>query len=127
MTDGEMRETLADHMEAGFLENIIDMFRHDGSLLRHVPALIEDERGRVRLGAVALAEALKVTHPNDMAGIIPETARLLRHEDPVIRADAAYLLGIIGSAEAIPYLEAARHDENAAVREIIEEAIAEIG
>jgi len=40
---------IADHMENGFLENIIDMFRHDTTLYSLVGELIQDERVRVRL------------------------------------------------------------------------------
>ena len=50
---------IADHMESGFLENIIDMFRHDSGLYPLIGSLIQDERVRVRVGITALMEELK--------------------------------------------------------------------
>ena len=65
---------IADHMEAGFLENIIDMFKHDRSLFSHLGHLINDGRGRVRMGAVALAETLKDGYPDEIVKAIPSIA-----------------------------------------------------
>lgn len=121
-----MHEFIAEYMEGGFLENIIDMFKHDRGLYRTVPLLMSDERGRVRLGTVALVEGLKDEHPEETAGIIPAVARLLKDENPTIRADAAYLLGIIGHPAALSYLGEAASDENDLVRQIAAEAIEEI-
>jgi HEAT repeat protein len=121
-----MRKMIADHMEGGFLENIIDMFKHDRGLYSLVPHLMADERGRVRLGTVALIEALREIHQDEIIGIIPKIAPLLRHHNPTIRADAAYLLGIIGHRDAIPYLKGAEGDENGLVGEIIRESLEEL-
>ena len=52
---------IADHMENGFLENIVDMFMHDSSLYKLTGSLIQDERVRVRIGITALMEELKTT------------------------------------------------------------------
>jgi HEAT repeat protein len=117
---------IADYMEGGFLENIIDMFKHDRSLYSLLHHLMSDERGRVRLGAVALIETLKDEHYEDIVKIIPSIAALLKDPNPTIRADAAYLLGIIGHKDALPYLEEAQKDEIAPVRQVISEAIEEL-
>jgi hypothetical protein len=66
-----MRRMIADHMEGGFLENIIDMFKHDRGLYSLVPHLMADERGRVRLGTVALIEALRDAHRKEIIDAIP--------------------------------------------------------
>jgi HEAT repeat protein len=121
-----VHEFIGEYMEGGFLENIIDMFRHDRGLYRTVHLLMSDERGRVRLGTVALVEGLKDEHPEEIAGIVPEVARLLKDKNPTIRADAAYLLGIIGHPAALSYLGEAASDENDLVRQIAAEAIEEI-
>jgi HEAT repeat protein len=44
----------------------------------------------------------------------------------MLRGDAAYLLGIIGHKDAIPYLKKASQDEHAHIRTIAEESIADI-
>ena len=117
---------IADYMEKGFLENIIDMFKHDKGLYPLIGELMTDERVRVRLGMSALVETLAKEDRNAMAGAIPGIADLLGNGNPTIRGDAAYLLGIIGQREGIPFLRGAADDENPGVREIVREAIEEI-
>ena len=74
----------------------------------------------------ALVETLAKDDRNAIAGAIPGIAHLLRNENPTIRGDAAYLLGIIGQREVIPFLVEAADDDNPGVREIVREAIEEI-
>jgi len=66
MTREELKTMIADYMEKGFLENIIDMFRHDGSLYSLVGELMTDERVRVRLGMSALVETFKKEAPENI-------------------------------------------------------------
>jgi hypothetical protein len=114
-------------MEQGFLENILDMFRHDISLFPLISNLMGDERGRVRIGTVALVEILKQNHYSDILTALHSIAKLLKNPNPTIRGDVAYLLGIIGHADALPYLSEAFHnDEEQIVKETIKEAIEEI-
>lgn len=117
---------IADYMEKGFLENIIDMFKHDKSLYPFVGNMLGDERMGVRIGTVALVEALKEVDIDHVLLAIPGIAKLLGDENPTIRGDAAYVLGIIGHDDALPFLEDARDDESGPVREMVQEAIMEI-
>ncbi|UCH45261.1 MAG: HEAT repeat domain-containing protein [Nitrospiraceae bacterium] len=117
---------LADYMEKGFLENIVDMFKHDRSYYPLIGDLLGDERSRVRIGTVALVETLKSEDVDNILLAIPGIAQLLRDPSATIRGDAAYLLGIIGHKGALPFLVNARDDEHDLVRETIEEAIEEI-
>src|SRR3990172_5858602 len=126
MADEKLKKMIADHMEAGLLENIIAMFRHDRSLFGLLDYLMSDERGRVRLGAVALVEALKEGFRDDIVKEVSRIAGGLKNPHPVIRADAAYLLEVIGDKSALPYLMDSANDENAAVREMLKETIEEL-
>lgn len=121
-----MTEMIADYMEQGFLENIIDMFKHDRTLYSIIGNLLADERGRVRLGTVALIEELKKDYEDEIIKVIPDIARNLRSQNPTIRGDSAYLLGIIGHKDALPYLMDASDDKNPMVRQVIEESIESI-
>jgi HEAT repeat protein len=121
-----MLAMIAEYMEKGFLENIIDMFKHDSGLYEKLPGLISDERSRVRIGTIALVERLMDLHREEIINSIPAISALLRHPNPLVRGDTAYLFGVIGRSEAIPYLEAAREDEVKQVRDIIEETIKEL-
>ncbi len=123
----ELKTMIADYMENGFLENIIDMFRHDKSLYRFVGELMTDERVRVRLGISALVETLKKEDPENVHMSATNILPLLKNAEPVIRGDAAYLLGIIKHPDAIPLLKkVADNDENADVRSIAKEAMEDI-
>jgi len=114
---------IADYMERGFFENIIDMFRHDPSLYGLVGSLITDARIRVRLGITALMEELRNTDAGSMRVSLQGLIPLLDHPEAVVRGDAANLLGIVGDPSVLPLLEKALTDENRSVQDIAREAI----
>jgi hypothetical protein len=122
----DLRSMIADYMEAGFLENIIDMFRHDTDLYALIGQLIQDERVRVRIGITALMEELSILDSEHISRALPGILPLLEHRNPVVRGDAANLLGIIGDKAAIPFLEKILLDENPNVKLLAKEAIEEI-
>jgi HEAT repeat protein len=126
MDDNELRTMVLDYMNEGYLENIIDMFKHDENLYPLVVDMIRDERVRVRLGAVALVEELVKISRGPLLRLIPAIGRLLEDSNPTLRGDAAYLLGIIGHTDALPFLLNAKEDENRFAREVICESISEI-
>ncbi len=117
---------LADYMEGGFLDNIIDMFRHDKNYYPYIGNLMGDERMGVRIGTFALVETLKGEDEGSVLLAIPGIAKLLQDPSSTIRGDAAHLLGVIGHKDALPCLTAAANDEHDLVRENVEEAIKEI-
>jgi hypothetical protein len=125
-SDQSLIKLIADHMENGFLENIIDMFRHDSGLYALIGSLIQDERVRVRIGTTALVEELRKLDAGHISGAVCGLLPLLAHDEPFVRGDAANLLGIIGDREAIPNLEKLLKDENPDIRIVAKEAIEEI-
>jgi HEAT repeat protein len=118
-----MKKLITDYMENGFLENIIDMFRHDRELFTFIGDMLEDERSRVRIGAVALVETFIAEDINSIVSAVPGIAKALKNPNPTIRGDAAYLLGIIGHRDALPFLNEVVNDEHELVRETVVEAI----
>ena len=124
--DSGLEKMIADHMEAGFLENIIDMFRHDKRLYSFIGELILDERVRVRIGVTALMEELKKLDSGNIAAALPNVLRFVSHKDPVVRGDISNLLGIIGCRDALPHLEKLMKDDNPNVTLIAKEAIEDI-
>lgn len=123
MIEDELKTMVLDYMEKGFLENIIDMFKHDEGLFPLIIDMIKDEKVRVRLGATALVEELIKQKPEPLIRLIPDIATLLKDDNPTVRGDAAYLLSIIRHKDALPFLINAENDENPNVREIVKEAI----
>jgi len=122
----DLKTMLADYMENGLLDNIIDMFKHDQGLYAYIGDLIADERIRVRIGATALVESLRKEDPENVKKAIPHLLPLLKAEAPVIRGDAAYLLGVIGNRDVVPFLHEIINDADTNVRMIAEEAIEDI-
>ena len=122
----DLLQMISDYMENGFLENIIDMFRHDVTLYRLIGELIQDERVRVRLGVTALMEELKKTDPDHVILAQEHLLPLLHHDDAVVRGDAANLVGLIGDSASLLSLKALMEDENNNVRIIAREAVQEL-
>lgn len=122
----DLKKMIADYMEGGLLDNIIDMFKHDQNLYAYVGDLLTDERMRVRIGITALIETCQTEDPENVRKAIPYILPLLQNQNPVIRGDAAYLIGLIGNTKNIPELQKLTEDENENVRSIVAEAIHDI-
>jgi hypothetical protein len=122
----DLQQMIADYMENGFLDNIIDTFRHDSSLYDLIGTLIQDERVRVRIGITALMEELKRLDPGNVIRAQKNLLPLLAHTDAVVRGDAANLIGIIGDKGSLPFLEQCLLDVHEGVRIIVREAIAQV-
>ncbi len=127
MTDTELKEMLIEYMGKGFLENIIDMFKHDPSLFRFLPDLISSENTRVRIGTAALLEELKDSFSERIEETLPDLVKLLKNGDATLRGDIAYLLSIINTPSAHDILETLCNDENPDIREIAEETLRRTG
>ncbi len=122
----DLLQMISDYMENGFLENIIDMYRHDVTLYRLIGELIQDERIRVRLGVTALVEELKKIDPDHVILAQEHLLPLLHHADAVVRGDAANLVGIVGDDTSLYHLKALMEDENGNVRIIAHEAVQQL-
>lgn len=125
MSDRETIDMIAEYMEKGFLENIEDMLKHDTGLFDALPVMIADERSRVRIGAVSIAESMRETHMAELVAQIPSIAAHIMDENPTLRGDAIYLLSAIGHPDALPYLMA-HTEEHPHVREILTDTIEEL-
>jgi len=122
----DYKKMIADYMENGLLDNIVDMFKHDTNLYAFIGALLTDERMRVRIGATALIETLKQEDPDNVDKSLPYIIQVLDNQNPLYRGDAAYLLGILANPDALQPLEKILDDENENVRIIAKEAIEDI-
>lgn len=122
----DMEKMIADYMENGLLENIVDMFKYDNTLYDFIPRLIRDERIRVRIGTIALLEILYKEDPDNIGKAISHLIPLLKNSEPVVQGDVAYILGLIGTEELIPSLEEVIDSDNADLRTIVREAIDDI-
>ncbi len=121
-----LKKMIADYMDDGFLDNIVDMFKHDKNLYAYIGELMSDKRIMVRIGVSALLETLQKEDSDNISRAIPSIIPLLEDQNPMLRGDAAHLLGITGHPDAIPFLKKSLKDKHALVSAIAKEALEEI-
>ena len=121
--DIDMVQVICDFLELGHVENIVAMYKQDKDLYNLAGALIRDERFAVRLGTAVLFEELAVVQPGETSLAIPSLLPLLQEENPLLRGEAATILGIINSPAALQHLLPLKNDPDPQVREIISDII----
>jgi len=119
----DMLQVIGNFLELGHMENIAAMFKQDRALYSLTGDLLRDERFMVRLGIAVLFEELAASRPEDISLAIPSLQPLLREQNPILRGEAATLLGIIGSEIALEQLVDLKDDPDPQVREIITDII----
>ena len=128
MNDGyniDLLKVIGDFLELGHVENIVAMFKQDRSLYSLTGELIRDERFTVRLGVAVLFEELAALRPDDLQLAIPALQPLLEESNPILRGEAATILGIIGGGEAIANLRTLQNDPDQQVLEIVTDILAQ--
>ena len=115
----ELLQVIGDFLEMGHLENIVAMFKKDDSLYALTADLLRDERFAVRLGMAVLFEELVRLRPDDTPKAIASLLPLLTETVPVLRGEAANILGIISTNEALRSLKPLRNDPDPQVAEIV--------
>ncbi len=123
--EGEAFEKmLFDYLDNGYLESIITFFEHEPEQLRLIPKMIADERIRLKVGAFAILEELKLRNREILKTIVPSIVELLESPSKNIRGDAAYALEIIADSSAkSALLNALENEADPQVREFIEDAL----
>jgi hypothetical protein len=119
----ELVEVIKDFLELGHVENIIAMFKQDSKLYELTGDILNDERFIVRMGVTVLFEELVVIRPKEISLAVPSLSLLLKEEAPYLRGDAANILGIIGTPEALELLKSLKSDPEPQVVEIVNEFI----
>jgi hypothetical protein len=115
----DILKVIGDFLELGHVENIIAMFKQDRGLYDLTGDLLRDERFSVRLGIGVLFEDLAVIRSKEISLAIPSLLPLLQEQNPILRGEAATILGIIGSRDALAPLDKLKNDPDSQVREII--------
>jgi HEAT repeat protein len=123
----ELFTLIASFIEMGHVENIAAMFRQDLRLYTLTGELLRDERFMVRIGMAVLFEELAATRPEEIHLAIPYLLPLLQDNIAYVRGEAATLLGIIASPEALAAIAPLQHDSDPQVAEIVLDILAEQG
>lgn len=123
ISDKDLKDMLITYMGKGFLENIIDMFKNDPSLVRFIPDMIMVNNLKVRIGVIALVEEISKNSKKELEQIIPSIIELLKHDNPTLKGDVTYILSILKLPCTLPILRNLCLDNNPDVREIALEAL----
>lgn len=109
----------------GQLKNVLAVVEQQPKALAELLPIMAnpDANMNVRFGASAVLE--RYAGQPALHALIPALGLLASHGDHRVRADVCHLLGLSGSRDAIPYLDARRDDPDAEVREIVAESLAE--
>lgn len=119
-------DDVADFLGKGLLENLVSLFRAEPSLYPLIGELLADERIASRVGASALVETLVEEDPAHTHLAVQALTPLLENDRPLVRGDAAWLLGVIGRPEALTGLQPLLQDRDQGVREAAAEAVENI-
>jgi hypothetical protein len=125
VSDEELQNVIADFLEMGHVENIVAMFKQESRYYTWVGKLLEDERFAVRLGVSVLFEYLKEQVPGELHLALPSLAKALRHATPWVRGEAASVLALIGSPEAINLVKPLENDPAPEVASLVRDIIQE--
>ena len=121
--DIDLLKVTSDFLEMGHVENIVAMFKQDTGLYGLTGGLIRDERFAVRLGTAVLFEELAAVRPEEAVLAIPALLPLLQEKNPLLRGEAATILGIIGTPAALQHLEPLNDDPDPQVQEIVRDIL----
>jgi HEAT repeat protein len=127
VSDEEVKKVIGDFLEMGHVENIVAMFKQEPRYYEMTGDLLRDERYMVRVGLAVLFEELADSRPKEVALAIPSLLPLLTENDSVLRGEAANLLGIIGTEEALAALKSLLTDPDPQVAEIVADILASAG
>jgi thioredoxin-like negative regulator of GroEL len=116
---------LNDLLLSGKLEKVAQMARSNADNLRALLLLAADSElsMKVQLGVSAVFEELQGS--DSLHEIVDDIGVLAENSSAKVRADAAHFLSLTQSRQSISYLQQLAKDDNAEVREIAEEALAE--
>jgi HEAT repeat protein len=122
----EFAELLSENLGTGNLDQVISLFQYNETLYETIGLLVKSEKMNVRIGISAVMEELFDAGTIKTEKAITSIQPLLKDQNPVVRGDAANLIGIIGKKEHLFLLESLLNDENFQVIEVAKEAIDEI-
>jgi hypothetical protein len=123
VSDEELRRVIADFLAMGHVDNIVAMVRQEPRYLTWTGLLLEDERFSVRIGVSVLFEYLTELCPRHLPLAVPGLVEQLRHPVDWVRGEAASVLGIIATKEALAFLPPLLHDASPQVIEIVRDIL----
>lgn len=122
--DDELKQVMADFLAQGYADTILSLCRQQPECLTWTGELLADERFAVRLGVSVLFECLvEEQRPDLLALAIPGLHAQLSSPVAWIRGEAAGVLGIIATEEALAPLRALLNDPVPQVAEMVRDIL----
>ncbi|MEA2114295.1 MAG: HEAT repeat domain-containing protein [Thermodesulfobacteriota bacterium] len=125
VSDDELLKVMSDFLEMGYVDNIVAMFKQEPRYYQWVGQLLEDERFAVRLGVSVLFEYLVADHPTDVHLAVPSLKKALQHQTAWVRGEAASVLAIIATDEAIDLVKTVVDDPAPEVAAVARDILSE--
>ncbi len=123
VSDGELLKVIADFLEMGHVQNIVEMFKQDIRYYEWVGTLLMDERFAVRLGVSVLFEYLIEDRPQETTLAIPSLTKVLQHKTVWVRGEALCVLAIIGSPDALAAIKTLENDPAQEIADIVRDIL----
>ena len=123
ISEDELVQVITDFLAMGHVDNIVAMFRQEPDYYQLAGRLVKDNRYAVRLGVSVLFEQLRILEPAAVTLAIPRLAEQLSSDQAWIRGEAASILAIIGTEEALSHIRPLQADPSRQVVEIIHDIL----
>ncbi len=123
VSDEELLKVIADFLEMGHVQNIVEMFKQDIRYYEWVGTLLTDERFAVRLGVSVLFEYLIEDRPQETPLAIPSLAKVLQHKTVWVRGEALSILAIIGSPDALAAIKTLKNDPAPEIADLVRDIL----
>ena len=123
VSDEELFKVVADFLEMGHVENIVEMFKQEPRYYQWTGKLLTDERFAVRLGVSVLFEYLVAERPDEVEAAVASLVEVLTHEMEWVRGEAVSVLSIIGSEEALSHIRTMTNDPSPQISAMVEDIL----
>lgn len=121
-----MTEYVEDMLGSGEVDKVNQHIEKDAGYLEWVVGLMGDADAKMnlRLGIGVIMEEYAASA--EFEPYLDALIEYTRHEDARVRADACHYLALTENPKVVPVLEAMQSDDNAEVREVVADGLAEL-
>lgn len=122
-SDTGMQDYFSELFTTGEMKKVLLLVKKDSELLKIFPKMMADDDTPLgaKIGIGAIFEDLQGS--DAIKTLIPDLTELLNAENPAVRNDACYYLGLTESPDAIPAIKSVANDETEEVRDTVKDAL----
>ncbi len=122
-SDSGIQDYFSELFTTGNLKKVINLVKKEPELLKYFPKMMTDEDTPLgaKIGIGAVFEELQGS--SAIKALIPDLTAILDAENPAVRNDACYYLGLTESTDAIAAIKSLADDKTPEVRETVHDAL----